>query len=208
MLRLKSKCKVCRRYGEKMFMKGDRDLGAKCAHIRRGTKPGQHGKRRSRGLSEFGTELQEKQKLRYTYGLTNRGLEKVFEEASEKTGNTTETLARMLETRLDNAVYRAGFAVSRGIARHIVSHGHIFVNGRRVTIPSYRVRAGNVISLRPESSNSPLFSELTQRISKYDPPAWIELDRAAKAAKILRLPNEGELDTGRNVRLVVEFYSK
>jgi small subunit ribosomal protein S4 len=131
-----------------------------------------------------------------------------FVSASEKAGNTTETLARMLETRLDNAVYRTGFAVSRGIARHIVSHGHIFVNGRRVTIPSYRVRMNDVISLRPESASSPLFSELHQRMQKFDPPAWIELDREKKAARILRLPTEGELDTGRNVRLVVEFYSK
>lgn len=205
---IRAKCKICRRYGEKMYMKGERDLGQKCAHIRRGTPPGMHGKRRRRNISEYANELKEKQKLRYSYGLTNTGLRKVFREAVSAKGNTTETLMALLERRLDNAVYRAGFAVSRGVAKHMVSHGHIFVNARRVDIPSYRVRTGEVISVRPESAKSPLFGELGERLEKVNPPEWIELDRAQRSAKILRLPKPEELEAGRNARLVVEFYSK
>lgn len=211
MLRLKSKCKVCRRYGEKMFMKGERDIGQKCAHIRRGTKPGAHGKKRGgrRKESEFGNELAEKQKLRYTYGLTDTGLRKVFAEAAKKPGKTTEELVQLLERRLDNVVFRAGFTVSRGIARHIVSHGHIMVNGRRVTIPSYRVKPGDVVSVRPESAGTGTFVDLAERLKKYEPLSWLELDREARSAKVKELPKEGDLlMPGRNLRLVVEFYSK
>src|SRR3989344_7661502 len=208
MSRLKSKCKICRRYGERMMMKGERCLGAKCASVRRGTPPGMHGKKRRRQGSEFSIELKEKQKLRYTYGLTNTGLGKIFKEASAMSGKTTEALMQLLERRLDNVVYRAGFAVSRGIARHMVSHGHVLVNGKRVTIPSYRVREGHVVSIHEKSQESPLFADLAMRLKKYEPPAWIELERDSKKATVRALPKEEELRSERNLRLVVEFYSK
>ncbi|OHA02047.1 MAG: 30S ribosomal protein S4 [Candidatus Sungbacteria bacterium RIFCSPHIGHO2_02_FULL_49_20] len=208
MPRIKAKCKICRRYGERMLMKGERCLGAKCGAIRRGTRPGMHGKARRRAPSEFSSQLQEKQKVRYSYGLTNTGLAKVFAEAVRMPGRTSGTLMQLLERRLDNVIYRAGFAVSRGIARNIVSHGHFLVNGRRVTIPSYRVRAGEVISIRESSKDSPMFAELLERLKKFEPPAWIELKPAEMKAVIRALPKEDELRSERNLRLVVEFYSK
>lgn len=189
-------------------MKGERCLGPKCASTRRGTKPGMHGKARSRNASEFSSQLQEKQKVRYTYGLTNTALEKVFTEASRKSGKTSEMLLQILERRLDNIAFRAGFALSRGIARHIVSHGHVMVNGRRVTIPSYRVKKGDVISIRPQSEASTAFADMFNRLKKFEPPAWIELNREARSATILDLPKEHDLQSNRNLRLVVEFYSK
>ncbi|MBI3627940.1 MAG: 30S ribosomal protein S4 [Candidatus Sungbacteria bacterium] len=206
MSRIQAKCKVCRRYGEKMFMKGERCMGPKCASLRRGTRPGMHGKRPKRNVSEFGTQLMEKQKMRYTYGLTDTALEKVFTEAQQKAGKTGEVLMQILERRLDNVVYRAGFTVSRGIARHIVSHGHVLVNGRRVNIPSYRVRKGDVISIRPQSLAGQGFEGLANALKKYNPPAWISLDPEACAATVNDLPKEEGV--GRNLRLVVEFYSK
>jgi len=191
-----------------MLMKGERCLGAKCGAIRRGTPPGMHGKKRRRQGSEFATELKEKQKLRYTYGLTNSGLGKVFSEAARMPGKTTEALMQILERRLDNVVYRAGFAVSRGIARHMVSHGHILVNGKRVTIPSYRVRPSQILSIHEKSQESPLFGDLAIRLKKYTPPAWIELNPADKKATIRSIPKENELLPFCQLRLVVEYYSK
>ncbi|MBI2055182.1 MAG: 30S ribosomal protein S4 [Candidatus Sungbacteria bacterium] len=208
MLRLKSKCKICRRYGEKMFMKGERCLGPKCGSTRRGTRPGMHGKAFRRNISEFGQQLAEKQKMRYTYGLTDTGLRRVFTEASEMRGKTSEVLLQILERRLDNIVYRAGFAISRGIARNLVSHGHILVNGKRVNIPSYRVRTGEVISIRPQSLEGAAFGDLANRLKKYQPPAWITLDVEAKTAHIAGLPKDETYHSGKNLRLVVEYYSK
>lgn len=190
------------------MMKGERCLGPKCASTRRGTKPGMHGKRRSRKESEFAQELQEKQKVRYAYGLTDTALRKVFAEASRKPGKTSSALVQMLERRLDNAVYRAGFAISRSIARHAVSHGHFLVNGRRVNIPSYRVKKGDVIGLRPSSKGKGHFTDVSNRFKKYEPPQWIAIDRAKEEATIQELPREELVPTGKNLRLVVEYYSK
>jgi small subunit ribosomal protein S4 len=191
-----------------MLMKGERCLGAKCGAVRRGTRPGMHGKARRRQGSEFGLQLAEKQKIRYSYGLSNTGLEKVFEEASNMPGRTSDGMMQILERRLDNVVFRSGFVVSRGIARKLVSHGHILVNGKRVTVPSYRVRPGEVISIREGSKDSPMFAELGLRLKKYESPAWIELNADEKIATIRALPKEEELRSERNLRLVVEFYSK
>lgn len=191
-----------------MMMKGERCLGPKCGAVRRATRPGMHGKARRRAPSEFGSQLQEKQKVRYSYGLTNTGLEKIFNEASDMPGRTSDAMMQILERRLDNVVFRTGIAVSRGIARNLVSHGHILVNGKRVTIPSYRVRPGETISIREASADSPMFAELAPRLKKYSPPAWIELNADTKTAVIKALPKEEELRSERNLRLVVEFYSK
>ncbi|KKW21581.1 MAG: 30S ribosomal protein S4 [Parcubacteria group bacterium GW2011_GWA1_51_12] len=167
-----------------------------------------HGKKRRRPGSEYGTEMREKQKVRYTYGLTDTGLRKIFGEAKEMPGKTSEALMQLLERRLDNVVYRSGLAISRGIARHLVSHGHILVNGRRVTIPSYRVRAGNAVAIRPASLESPLFADLANRIKKHEPPAWLDLAREDRRVTVRALPKEDELRSERNLRLVVEYYSK
>lgn len=189
-------------------MKGERDLGAKCAHVRRGTRPGMHGKARVRNVSEFGAQLREKQKVRYSYGVTDTALRRVFAEASKMPGRTNEALLSLLERRLDNMVFRSGFAVSRGIARHIVSHGHVLVNGKRVNVPSYRVRAGDEIRLRPRSLESPMFSDLSNRLKKHEPPAWIELDREGMSAKVKALPGMAEVRDARDLSMVVEYYSK
>ncbi len=191
-----------------MFMKGERDLGPKCAHTRRGTRPGMHGKARRRNISEFSTQLKEKQKVRYTYGITDTALRKAFTEAARMTGRTNEALVQILERRLDNAVFRAGFAVSRGVARHIVSHGHITVNGRRVNIPSYRVWSGDVIAVRKESLESLAFAELANRLKNTEPPEWLDLNREERSAVVKALPTADAISEGRDMSLVVEFYSK
>jgi small subunit ribosomal protein S4 len=167
-----------------------------------------HGKARRRNASEFGVQLAEKQKVRYTYGITDTVLRRIFGEAVKAAGRTNEALMQLLERRLDNVVFRAGFAVSRSIARHIVSHGHILVNGQRVTVPSYRVRPGDQISIRVQSRESPLFADLLNRIRKYEPPAWIELDREGRQAIVKALPATGQVSEGRDMSLVVEFYSR
>lgn len=208
MLRLKAKCKICRRYGEKMFMKGERDLGPKCAHIRRGTRPGMHGKARRRRESEFGQQLAEKQKVRFSYGISNAALRKVFTEALARPEKTSEALGQMLERRLDNAAFRAGFAVSRSVARQAVSHGHILVNQRRVTIPSYRVRRGDIIAIKPQSLGTGVFADLENRWRKHNPPQWLEPDRESHSVKVKDLPREDEVRSGRDLRLVIEYYSK
>lgn len=191
-----------------MFMKGERCLGAKCGAIRRGTPPGMHGKRRRRPPSEYGTEMREKQKVRYSYGLTDRALRKIFTEASGMSGKTSEALVQLLERRLDNVVFRAGFAVSRSVARHLVSHGHILVNGKRVTIPSYRVKTGEVISIHRALLDSPLLADLGNRLKRYEPPAWLDLAKEERKVSVRNLPKEDELRSERNLRLVVEYYSK
>lgn len=205
-----SKCKKCRRAGEKLFLKGDRCYTQKCAMVKRPYAPGQHGQKqkRKRAPSEFGVRLKEKQHLRSIYGLREVQFRKYFTLASRKKGVTGEELLKILESRLDNAVYRAGFAASRSIARQMVSHGHIDVNGRRVSIPSYSVKKNDMVAVRPNSGKKAIFKGLEVRLKKYEPPTWLSLDKEKMACKVLRAPAGEDAGFSGNLQWIVEYYSR
>lgn len=200
-------CRLCRRQGMKLFLKGERCFTPKCAVERRPTPPGDHGQRR-RKVSEYGEHLKEKQKVRAIYGVLERQFRKHFEEAKRLPGATGENLLRLLESRLDNVVYRLGFADSRNQARQLVTHGHIQVNGRKTDIPSALVRPGDVISVAPGSRNLEFFKVVAETLDKKSVPRWLQLDAAHMTGRVLSLPSRDEIETNVNEQLVVEFYSR
>lgn len=201
--------KLERRIGEKLFLKGERSFSQKSAITRRPYPPGLHGKKKRRGRSEYGTQLREKQKVRYIYGIKDLLLKRYFEKAfANKNKPTADTLAELLERRLDNVVFRLGFAVSRSIARHLVSYGHILVNGKQVRQPSFNVKIGDSVALKESELASPLYQDLDIRLKKYNAPEWLELAEDKHEGKIVRLPNLGDIMTQQNMSLVVEYYSK
>lgn len=198
-------CRLCRREGQKLFLKGDRCYGSKCALDRRGYAPGQHGQGRSK-ISDYGLQLREKQKARRFYGLQEGQFRNLFEKAARKQGITGENLMVLLETRLDNVIFRLGFASSRKEARQLVSHGHFTVNGKKVNIPSYTVKAGDVIKVKEKSTNSPKFKEVKEM--SITVPSWVSVDVEKLEGKVLSVPTRGEIDTPIAEHLIVEFYSK
>lgn len=214
--------KVERRLGEKLFLKGHRCASPKCAHIRRGYPPGAHGGRkgrgRRRGLSEYAELLREKQKVRYMYGLDDKDVSRYAKRAASRSGVFSSNFLCLLETRLDNVVFRLGFAESRRAARQLVSHGHITVNpalskksgagARTVTIPSYQVKPGDEISIKEHSLSSPLFSDLETRLKKYETPAWLEPDLAQKSGSVSRLPEAEDAGITMDITKIKEFYSR
>ncbi|MDO8560692.1 MAG: 30S ribosomal protein S4 [bacterium] len=201
--------KLERRIGEKLFLKGERSFSQKSAIVKRPYPPGVHGKKKRRGRSEYGVQLKEKQKVRYIYGINNGKLKKYYTEALANKGKSTaDTIAELLERRLDNVVFRFGFTISRSVARHLVSHGHILVNGKRVRQPSLRVRIGDAIALKESELSSPLYQDLNARLKKYIPPEWLELADNKHEGRVVRLPNIGDTMTQQNMPLVVEYYSK
>jgi len=208
---LQPRCKQCRREGEKLFLKGERCYTQKCAAVKRNYPPGQFGpaqeKRKGR-LSEFGGQLREKQKAKKFYGILERQLHNYFRQASRQRSATGETLIRFLETRLDNVVFRLSLSKSRRRAKQIIAHGHILVNGRRVTIPSYRVRVGDVIQFNQKSQGKKGFANLVKEIVKDEVPKWLEINIKEAQGKVLRLPGSDDLGHKINVRLIVEYYSR
>ena len=198
-------CRLCRREGQKLFLKGDRCYGSKCALDRRSYAPGQHGQGRSK-VSDYGLQLREKQKARRFYGLQEGQFRNLFEEAARKQGITGENLMILLETRLDNVIFRLGFASSRKEARQLVSHGHFPVNGKKVNIPSYAVKAGDVIKVKEKSTNSPKFKEVKEM--SITVPSWVSVDVEKLEGKVLSVPTREEIDTPIAEHLIVEFYSK
>lgn len=200
-------CKLCRREKQKLFLKGDRCFTEKCAVARRDYAPGQHGQRR-RKLSEYGMQLREKQKARRFYGLLEGQFEKYYEMAVKQPGIAGENLLRILESRLDNVVYRLGFAMSRPEARQLVLHGHFTVDGKRVNIPSYLVKAGQVIGVRPNSLNSPKFKEVLEANASKPIPKWLELDRSTNVGKVVTLAAREDIDLPIEEHLIIEYYSK
>ena len=200
-------CRLCRRESQKLFLKGDRCYSEKCALNRRATPPGQHGKGR-RKPSEYGLQLREKQKARRYYGVLESQFRKYFEMAEKKSGVTGENLLRILESRLDNVVYRLGFAMSRPEARQLVGHGHFTVNGKKVDIPSYLVSEGDVIAIRQKSKGGEKFKVVLDSNSAKPVPAWLDLDRDNSSAKILNLPSRDQVDLPLQETLIVELYSK
>ena len=196
--------------GEKLFLKGDRCYSPKCGVERRRRPPGDQGTRRPRRPTDWALQLREKQKARFTYGVLERQFKKYFADARESQGVTGDVLLQLLERRLDNVVYRLSFVDSRPQARQIVNHGHFNVNGRKVSIPSFRVRPGDVITWRRVTDDStPGFVEaLTDGIPKRPVPSWLKLEPGALTGEVLSLPERSEIDTGIDVRLIVEFYSR
>ena len=202
--------KIERRLGSKLFLKGERSLSPKSATVKRMYPPGMHGKTFQRRLSEFGQQLQAKQKIRQTYRLMETQFKNWAKEAIRSKHETGETLVRKLEQRLDNVVFRAGLAQSRDQARQIVNHGHILVNGKKNNIPSCQVKVGDILKIREGSSKSPYFSvSIQQWIKKYEPPKWLELDKDTLTVKIAGIPTM--LDSGleaKDIRSLIEFYSR
>lgn len=199
-------CRLCRRENQKLFLKGDRCYSAKCPVTKRGTIPGQHPKGR-RKVSEYGIQLREKQKARRTYGVLEKQFRSYFEKAERMKGISGENMLSLLERRLDNVVFRIGFGSSRAQARQIVNHGHIAVNGKKVNIPSFIVKAGDVISIRESSQDIDKFKALREGTTRLI-PAWLELNSADLSAKVLSLPKRDEIDLSIEEHLIVELYSK
>jgi small subunit ribosomal protein S4 len=200
-------CKLCRREGMKLFLKGDRCFSQKCAVEKRNYPPGSHGQRRSKP-SEYGLQLREKQKMKRIYGVLERQFRTYFEMAERQKGITGENLVRLLEQRLDNVVHRLGFAASRAQARTLVLHGHFRLNGRRVTIPSVLVRAGDVLEAQPRSRDLDVIKAALEGAKKRRVPSWLSLDAANFKGTVLTLPSKEEMAIPVQEQLVVALYSK
>jgi len=200
-------CRLCRREGEKLYLKGDRCYTDKCGVERRKYAPGQHGQKRKK-LSDYALQLKEKQKAKEIYGVLESQFKRYFYWAEKKKGVTGSNLLQMLELRLDNLVYRLGFASNRRQARQLVLHGHFHVNDRRVSIPSYLVRPGDIIGLKEVSKKNPVIEENISRIEHRGLPAWIEMDTGSLKGKVLHAPERDEIELPVNEQLIVELYSK
>ena len=200
-------CRICRREGDKLFLKGDRCYTDKCAIARRGYAPGQHGQGRKK-MSEYGTQLREKQKAKRYYGLLENQFYHYFELAPKMAGKTGENLLKVLESRLDNVVYRAGFAMSRPEARQLVSHGHFTVNGKAVNIPSYMVKAGDVVAIVEKSMSSDKIKGVLEANASRPALNWLSVDNNKAQATVVSLPERGEIDLQVEEQLIVELYSK
>ena len=200
-------CRLCRREGEKLFLKGDRCYTNKCAIEKREGQPGQHSKARGK-FSEYKIQLREKQKVKRMYGLLEKQFRGVFHSADRMKGVTGTNLLRLLESRLDNMVYRAGFASSRREGRHFVGHKHFLVNGKRVNIPSYYIQPGDVIEVISKSQKLARINESLSAIESRRVPEWLELDRENFKIKVKALPTREQLTHPMNEQLIVELYSK
>ncbi|MBN1212750.1 MAG: 30S ribosomal protein S4 [candidate division Zixibacteria bacterium] len=200
-------CKLCRREGEKLFLKGARCMTDKCAIERRQYAPGQHGQSMRRKVSAYGLQLREKQKVRRTYGLLEKQFKNYFKKADARTGITGENLVQMLERRLDNLVYRLGFAPSRKAARQLVRHRHITINGRIMDIPSYQVNPNEVIRIKEKSKKLDMI-HAALKIGRGDEIPWLRLNKAALEGELLEIPKRSEIPLTANEQLIVELYSK
>jgi len=203
-------CRLCRREGQKLFLKGDRCMSSKCAFERRSYAPGTHAKKSQfrRSESDYALQLREKQKVKRIYGVMERQFRRYFRFALRTKGLTGATLLSLLESRLDNVVYRLGFAESRAHARQLVRHGHVTVNGRKTNVPSYLVKPEDVIAIRPESRKRAYFRSLSEILSDRTAPQWLSLDPAAMSGKVLARPSREDIDISINEQLIVEFYSR
>jgi small subunit ribosomal protein S4 len=201
-------CRLCRREGLKLFLKGERCYTEKCAIERRNYIPGQHGQARHGKVSEFGRQLREKQKVKRIYGIVEKQFRGYYELAARKEGVTGENLLSFLERRLDNVVFRLGFATSRAEARLLVRHGHVLVNGAQVDIPSLMTRAGDEIKIRDKSKEIARIVESVEAVDRRGVPAWLTLDRKALSGKLTTLPTRADITMPIEERLIVELYSK
>ena len=202
-----SVCRLCRREGTKLFLKGDRCYGPKCALANRQTIPGEHGQARQRKPSEYGLQLREKQKAKRAYGVLENQFHRYFETAERTKGITGENLLILLERRLDNVIYRMGFGASRPQARQIVRHGHVLVNGKKVNIPSYLVDANDVITIREKSAEQEHFKALREGTNRVI-PKWLTVDNENLKATVTALPAREDVDLTLQEHLIVELYSR
>lgn len=201
-------CRLCRREGMKLFLKGERCYGEKCAIERRNVPPGQHGKGRRARMAGYGLQLREKQRVKRMYGVLENQFRRYFKEADRRKGVTGETLLQLLEGRLDNVVYRLGFATSRPQARQLVRHGHFTVNGRRADIPSFSVRAGDKVAVRKNSVKNPAIIYAMEEVKGRGIPEWLQLDPENLAGLLTSIPTRDQLNLPVQEQLIVELYSK
>lgn len=201
-------CRLCRREHEKLFLKGDRCFTEKCAIERRNVVPGQHGMLRRRAASEYGMQLREKQKTKRTYGTLEKKFRRYFEEAAAAKGVTGENLLLALETRLDNIIYRLGFAPNRNTARQLVRHGHFLLNGKKATIPSIHVKAGDVVEVIEASRGLAIIQSAMAGASRRPEIEWLSVDKVKLAGRVLSMPVRTQIPTPVNEQLIVELYSK
>lgn len=201
-------CRLCRREGMKLFLKGERCYGEKCAIERRNVPPGQHGKGRKAKLIGYGLQLREKQRVKRMYGVLERQFRRYFQTADRKKGITGEILLQLLESRLDNVVYRLGFATSRAQARQLVRHGHFLVNERRADIPSYLLRAGDRVIVKPASVKNPAILYAMEEVKGRGVPEWLELNAAGSTGRLVAVPTREQLALPVQEQLIVELYSK
>ena len=200
-------CRLCRREGQKLFLKGDRCYTDKCAADRRPYPPGQHGQGRKK-TSEYGLQLRKKQKAKRYYGILESQFRGYYDVAAKRKGKTGENMLALLESRLDNVIYRLGFAMSRAEARQLVLHGHFLVNGRKVNIPSFLVRPGMIITPKEKSRNLSKIKAVIEANAFRQPPKWLEYDGNAMVAKVVAVPQREDIDIPIEEQLIVEFYSK
>jgi small subunit ribosomal protein S4 len=201
-------CRLCRREGMKLFLKGERCYTDKCAIEKRNVPPGQHGRARRAKMVGYGVQLREKQKVKRTYGVLENQFRRYFEAADRQKGITGELLLQMLERRLDNVIYRLGFATSRPQARQLVRHGHFLVNGKKVDIPSYSVRLGDVVAVRSTSVENPAIEHAMEEVKGRGIPDWLLFDPAARSGRISSLPTREQINLPAQEQLIVELYSK
>lgn len=207
--RIGPKCKQCRRASEKLFLKGERCFLPKCSMVKRPYPPGMTGKNTRRGgLSEYGRQLMQKQKIKKVYGIFEKQLKKYFKEARSRQGDTREILMRKFEKRLDNVIFRLGWSRSRAAARQMVNHGHVAINGKRVSIPSYAVKKNQVIGLTDRANKSKLTENLLAFLKKYEPPTWLFQEPDKIEAKVLGEPGVEDMGDITPIGLIVEFYSR
>jgi small subunit ribosomal protein S4 len=205
---LDPKCKQCRRIGEKLFLKGERCSTQKCAIVRRNYPPGVHGAKGKKRISDYGTQLKEKQKAKKEYNLLEKQFRLTFEKGKKQPGNAGENLFKLLETRFDNAVYRLGFAASRSQARELITHGHFLINDKKVNIPSYHLRTGDIIKIKERSKKLKPFNILKEKLKKVEISAWLNLDNKELTGKVLHMPTADEIKTNINAQIIVEYYSR
>ncbi|MCL6476860.1 MAG: 30S ribosomal protein S4 [Peptococcaceae bacterium] len=202
-----AQCRLCRREGMKLYLKGDRCYSGKCAVDRKSYAPGMHGQTRKK-VSEYGIQLREKQKTRRVYGILEKQFRNYFKEAERQQGITGENLLRLLERRLDNVIYRLGLGTSRMEARQLVRHGHFTVNGRKVNIPSFLVRIGDIIEVREKSKESPRIKELLERAADRTLPPWLEYEPDQARGRVIAFPTRDQIDVPVQEHLIVELYSR
>ncbi|MBU1299557.1 MAG: 30S ribosomal protein S4 [Bacteroidetes bacterium] len=203
-----SSCRLCRRERQKLFLKGTKCFTEKCPLEKRAYPPGQHGQSRRQKISEYGVQLREKQKVRRTYGLMETQFHNYFLKALKQTGRTSEMLIKLLERRLDNVIYRLGFAPSRKTARQLISHRHFFVNNKIVNIPSFLVNPGDVIQVREHTKKLEVIHSSMKRVRDNAMYPWLSLDKAAMSGTFLNIPERAEIPLNANEQLIVELYSK
>lgn len=206
-----SKCKICRRAGVKLFLKGEKCLSSKCPMMKKAYPPGQKGKRRRGNVSEYAKELKEKQKLRNWYNLRERQFRKYVSQALDARGKVEDAAAELIETlekRLDNTIFRLGFAASREQARQMISHGHFSVNKRPINVPSYSVKKGDVIKVKDSSIQKNIFKNISQTLKKYKPPTWLELNPQSLEGKVVGVPTFEEAAPPAEISAIFEYYSR